>query len=235
MERALDKQMDTLGVSQPKRTQIFYECLVVLSLCFLPSMIVSARDFWLGEQPHLSIMSYGRLVALPSHVAHIGWIAAICFVLWRSGDFNLLNLRFDVKVDPIIIIGFSTIWTLLGGYLGQTTQERIHYGPFDLQTVILGVIAISIGAVAQELLFRGYLQPRLTQLLGSHIGAWLTTSFLFGIWHLYQGPYGVVSAWVYGALLGALVLKTRRTLSVMLVHSITNSFLYVVATHYFNS
>jgi membrane protease YdiL (CAAX protease family) len=94
----------------------------------------------------------------------------------------------------------------------------------------LGWLAIGwlVGAFAEELLFRGFLLRRLSQLvgggaLGAALGV-LGQAVLFGALHLYAGPFAFVHSAIFAVLSGAAFLLAGQNLwPLILVHGVWNS------------
>ena len=82
--------------------------------------------------------------------------------------------------------------------------------------VILIALNLVLAAFGEELVWRGYVLPRVAEILGSSSIAWavslLAVNVVFGLAHLYQGESGIVQAAVQGVLLGLLYLATGRNL-----------------------
>lgn len=88
--------------------------------------------------------------------------------------------------------------------------------------------AWSLAAVGEEMVFRGYLIGRITDLVGSTrigvSGALATSSLAFGLAHAYQGSAGVVATATVGCFMGLLYLYSGRNLwTVILCHAMVDS------------
>lgn len=97
-------------------------------------------------------------------------------------------------------------------------------------------VAWTTAAFGEELLFRGFLQTRLTALLGgrtpSTVAAILLQAALFGLGHLGFGIRGVVTAGVVAVVYGAIYAMNGRNLwPLILAHGITNT-VSLVALYY---
>lgn len=83
-------------------------------------------------------------------------------------------------------------------------------GRIDLLIFML-IVALVNGALAEEILFRGFLQNRLERHLAPFArGVWLpllVTSVLFGLAHLYQGWSGVIGTGLAGLVFGIVRLR----------------------------
>jgi len=81
--------------------------------------------------------------------------------------------------------------------------------------VVLGVVAIP--ALAEELLFRGLLLPRLAERHGWLVGL-VASALVFGAIH-WAAPASVPSAIIAGLVLGALALRARSILASIAMHA----------------
>lgn len=81
---------------------------------------------------------------------------------------------------------------------------------------ILIALNLVLAAFGEEMVWRGYVLPRVAEILGGSRLAWaaslLAVNAAFGLAHLYQGESGIVQAAVQGILLGLLYLATGRNL-----------------------
>ena len=80
---------------------------------------------------------------------------------------------------------------------------------------------------AEELVWRSYLVTRIEEVTDSTIQAIVLTSLLFGLNHLYQGPMGVVSATLIGAMYASVFSVTRRLWPIALAHGLYDLILSV--------
>ena len=98
------------------------------------------------------------------------------------------------------------------------------------------VVAWTTAAFGEELLFRGFLQTRLTALFGGRtlaiIAAILLQAVLFGLGHLGLGIRGAVTAGVIGVVYGTIYVVNGRNLwPLIIAHGITDS-ISLVALYY---
>ena len=90
-------------------------------------------------------------------------------------------------------------------------------------SALLGWLVVSwtLAAFGEELVYRGYLMNRLSDLAGSTTLGWtisvLITSLLFGLVHAYQGINGIILASFSGLAQGLVYLATRRNLWVSII------------------
>ena len=74
---------------------------------------------------------------------------------------------------------------------------------------------------------RGYLLSRFERLSGSTAKSLLLATCLFAAYHAYQGMYGVMSAFVFGFVVGAAFCLVRRLWPVALAHALYDVLLIV--------
>jgi uncharacterized protein len=86
------------------------------------------------------------------------------------------------------------------------------------------MLSLSAG-ICEELLYRGFLVHYLSGLLAGGValgvlGAWLVSSMLFGLAHVYQGVAGVIRATIAGLLLGLVAILTGQLILPILLHAL---------------
>jgi uncharacterized protein len=92
--------------------------------------------------------------------------------------------------------------------------------------LIAAILVIGIApGIAEELLFRGYIQTRLTARWGAVWGV-LITSVLFAVFHL--DPLQGVLAFAMGLFLGAITERSASIIPAMICHAANNTFATVM-------
>lgn len=88
-----------------------------------------------------------------------------------------------------------------------------------------------MGAFAEELAYRGYLQPRLAEAFGSGrvavVVAVVVSSVLFGVAHSEQGAIGVLVVTLDGLVLSAVRHRYRSVWAAVLLHGFNNTLGFV--------
>jgi membrane protease YdiL (CAAX protease family) len=79
----------------------------------------------------------------------------------------------------------------------------------------------------EEILFRGYLIPRASRVLGSEGAGLAVTAAIFGLSHAYQGVLGIASTYWWGLVSGAFFLVVPRIWPLALAHALNNFLFYV--------
>lgn len=146
-------------------------------------------------------------------------------------------------------LGIGTAVTLAVALIARPAAMALGWPAKDLsrlgdlhgnpeQLALLLAIAWTSAAVGEEILFRGYLIPRLQQLFGSGrvalVIAVLGQAFLFALAHASQGPAGALQAGVVALTFGVAFVFTNRSLwSLILAHGLidTVSLIALYAGH----
>jgi hypothetical protein len=139
---------------------------------------------------------------------------------WRSIPFGgVLGMLF---MGPVLAISVG----LLGAAL-RTPQIELPFQQMlgsPTANVLLGLVVVILGPVAEELAFRGFLMPLLIRSLGA-AGGVILTGFIFGSIHGYEYEW----SWRYmllislvGCVLGWAKYKTKSTAASAFMHSTFN-------------
>jgi uncharacterized protein len=140
---------------------------------------------------------------------------------WRPLSFS--RSAAAILAGPMLVIAIG----LLGAAL-RTPKIDIPFqdmfGVSTATTIFLGIVAVILGPVAEELAFRGFLMPLLMRSLGA-AGGIVVTGFIFGSIHGYEYQW----SWQYmllislvGCVFGWARYKTQSTVAGALMHSTFN-------------
>jgi membrane protease YdiL (CAAX protease family) len=107
----------------------------------------------------------------------------------------------------------------------------VHRHPLYLLATL--IISWTSAGFGEEMIFRGYLLNRFSDLFGNNFVCWtlalLAQSVVFGAAHGYQSPVGLIEIGIYGLLLGLLYLATKRNLWVCAVaHGVNNTIAFTL-------
>ncbi len=129
-------------------------------------------------------------------------------IAWGIGTFAVLLLLLPVLLEPITVALRFPPQSLerLGDLQGDPIQYWILLLPLGWGTAAFG----------EELLYRGFLNARLTQLFGESslapVFGGLGQAVLFGLVHLYLGPTGVLDAFAIGLVAAGVYAADGRNL-----------------------
>jgi membrane protease YdiL (CAAX protease family) len=221
------------NVAQPvpdmgRREQLF-ELLVFLFL-ILPSMALS---FFAVKQGSIDF----TLTAVATILRDIGLVALIVFFLWHNGErlqaigWVIRQRWLDVLLGVILFpaMFFGAVWLerllLSIGFTVPSTPQPSLTPQLDPVHLILSVVLVTVVAISEETIFRGYLILRFQALLGSAGWAVLLSALVFSLGHGYEGSAGVITVGAMG-LVFALTYWWRKSL----VMPVTMHFLQDLVT-----
>jgi len=123
-------------------------------------------------------------------------------------------------VTAVLIAVIANV--LVQPFLDRLISRPVNNSRFDdlrgnVKVLLLWLAAVwTIVAFGEEMVFRGYLMNRITDLAGKTRTGWvlalLGSSLIFGLAHGYQGPAGIISTGEVGLLFGILYLVSKRNL-----------------------
>ncbi len=160
--------------------------------------------------------------------------ALFLFTLWRELPGDTLGWRVGPAgpafgwAAAVALAGLAVVWVLAA--VGRRFGLRESPVSFALMPrtgrEVRGFLLLSaVAAVAEEYLFRGYIQGVLGAALGSTWAAVAVTSASFGVSHGYQRTIGVVRATLLGVLLALPVVWTGSLFPAIVAHFWINATL----------
>ena len=153
------------------------------------------------------------------------WVYLADFTLVES--FDTVEFTFEILAaliaGTLLVGGVGLIWkhTFIFRNVEPAFAERL--GNTDMKGVV--VLAV-VSSLAEEVVFRGALQPTLANLLGGPYLGCLVTSLVFGLLH--TGPSRLFFAWtafatVAGFVLGVAYILTGNLIVPIVIHFIINA------------
>jgi len=217
----------------PPPRALWIETGVVLLVTTVPYVFYSIWFHWLPD-PQALPFAYIESAYIFESVA---FGALGLHFMWRSGEpleeFGIVRpSRWDIPAGILVMTAcWSTSGLAIDPFLlrflpdASTYDERISLlFPRPQSPAEYGLLAISCAAVGlqEEIIYRGYLLPRLARLTGSDGAGLLIGTLIFALVHIYQGPHGVIHAAWFGLATGALFLVIRRIWPLALAHGLGN-------------
>ncbi len=215
-----------------------YHDLFIFAGLSVPALVIGAllvRGVVLALRLHVQTKV---LELLPAQFAGYALLFALLYLLlrieyrrpfWRSLGF----VRSKVSLQTAFLLGIVLAFSV--GLLGALLRTPDLQTPLkDLLSnwtaiVAVGIVAVTIGPIAEELAFRGFLQPLLTRSLGPMAAIWLA-GLLFGLLHLQEYAW----SWRHGLLItcagaafGWLRYRSGSTLAATVMHAAYNLTLFV--------
>lgn len=195
-------------------------------LCFLALLLVF---------PYLG---YADFIVIYLIVAALIWL--------RGTSWSELGLSQPVRWRSTLTFGISFFFiylfldtVVIAPLLFRFFHQQPHVGLF---TSIHGNLAYLFGGVltawthagfGEEMIYRGYLLNRVTDLFGRKPLGWTIALFVqaigFALGHLYQGMSGVVNTIIYALLIGCFYLIIRRNLwACAIAHALSDSLSFLL-------
>lgn len=213
------------------RDEQFREVLVFLFL-IVPSMGLSFFAVRLGT------LSF-RLTAAATILRDLGLVALIVFFLWRNREpIKRIGWTFadgwrDAALGAVLFVpmlfGTGYVEAILkaaGFAVPATPLPRALTAGSPAEFLLAGVLVVVV-AIAEEIIFRGYLILRLQAVTRSGVAAVILSSIIFSLGHGYEGTAGVMTVGFMG-LFFALVYLSRRSLVAPIVMHFLQDFTGIV-------
>ena len=196
----------TSSLGSPRREAI--QVVTNYSVMALPSLLILRR----------------QLAALPKAMLPVGgWLQ------WRLrpvGTALSSAVSGWLKLTPIVMLTGWLLVKLFGDPGGSNPLlELVLQSSRDpLAMALLGLTAVLLAPLFEELIFRGTLLPVLARQVGPFWGV-LLSGLLFGLAHISVGELAPLT--VLGAGLGVVRLATGRLLPCVLMHALWNAVTFV--------
>lgn len=190
--------------------------LAVFLLLVVPSMILSFLAVKTGTLGF-------AITAVATILRDTGLVALVWLFLWKNGEpLGSIGLSSRSRWRDVVLGG--ALYVVLAPFVGSLENLLHAAGMSEPSTrlpnfltvsrnaeLILAVILVAVVAVAEEIIFRGYLIRRIAAVTGSTGAAVILSSVLFALGHGYEGTIGVITVGVTG-LCFALVYLWRGSL-----------------------
>ena len=209
--------------------------LIVLELALIGVIFVA-------DQHHLIYISK------TPYLLALGWISlAARGFRWRDLGFRLpaewrrlvlIGIGVGIAMEVLELLVTQPLLVSLTGKYPDLSDFRYVVGNIKLVLLMIGG-SWTLAALGEELVWRGYILNRLTDLFGRRHWGWTVSlclaSLVFGLSHSDQGMTGIVENVIDGLLLGALYLACGRNLMAPIIaHGITDTLdsLIIFSGHY---
>jgi len=183
-----------------------------------------------------------------SPIAGIPTALVAIFVLSRLAGWCWSDLGFRRPLNWVRLLSLAFVvaaalqlfaWLVILPLLERFGIPRPDLSAFagiegNLPTLLVFLaVSWTTAGFGEEIVWRGFLLPRLAQVLGggrsAELVSLLLTSVAFGLLHAYQGVTGIVLTGFAGLMLGALFLVARRRLwLVILAHGFMDTIAFVL-------
>jgi membrane protease YdiL (CAAX protease family) len=140
-----------------------------------------------------------------------------------------------VPFNPVVTMAGGAALAFFVAALASLLHTPAVPSPFDAMmgsvsaVVFLGIVAVVIAPMSEELVFRGFLQPLFSRTFGAGVGI-LITSVVFGLLHGKEYSWAwqyIVAISVAGLVFGWIRLRTKSVIPSMLMHGCYNAVFFV--------
>lgn len=214
--------MDETEPPISRRRMLILEVLAISSLIVLPAIGSALFDYNVGPN-HTARHDNGTIINLIC--LRVGLPLLILFVVWTSGDglkrFGITKWEWSRDL-PYTFLAFGTMILTHYGYRWLRGRHGLpHFVPPEedawIRLTFIGIYYLVVG-FREELFYRGYLIPRLSEITGkTGIGVTIS-SLLFGMQHLYQGWQPALFSVFHAFFLSALFLVRRSIWPLVIAH-----------------
>ena len=206
------------------RHQKNVEVVVFLSLV-VPPMVQSL----FGLRLRLESLSF-PVIATTVMLRDLAWAALVLFFVWRNDEgFKALgwtvrdwsrNVALGVLLFPLVFLGVGLVGAVLIKLGLSGTPGAVHsvLSVHGLWQVPLAVALVTVVAVTEETIFRGYLLLRFTAVTRSSCLAVFASTLVFSLGHSYEGAAGLVAVALLGVIFSIVYLRTGSLVAPMVLH-----------------
>jgi membrane protease YdiL (CAAX protease family) len=204
-----------------------YHLIEVLVFLFLivPSMVLSLVGQPLGQLNFTS-------VAIAIMVRDLALVSLVFYLIWRNGE-SLQSLGWvwenrqrDLMLGVILFLPFTMGAHYLEGFLRRVGLSApaapaflsVH-GPGQ---IVLGLVLVTVVALAEETMFRGYLLLRFQGAGLGPLGAAGLAAVIFALGHGYEGAAGIVTVFFMGLTFALIYLWRGSLLAPCVMHFLQN-------------
>ncbi len=218
----LDEQDGAGTTGQSWRNTQILEVCVFLSL-IVPSMALSLFAVRRGQLGF-------TLTASSIMLRDLALVCLILFFLWRNGEsrdrigWNFRNGWKEAALGIVLFLPFFGGVACLelalkrAGLTAPATPLPSFLTAKDLPQMLLALALVTIVAVSEETIFRGYLLLRLGATIRSMGAAVIASSLIFALGHGYEGTVGLATVAVMGIVLALVYLWRGSLVAPMVIH-----------------
>jgi membrane protease YdiL (CAAX protease family) len=227
--------MSVISREPPARRVQLVEVLVFL-LILLPSMVLPA----LGMRPDelRFVLVAGAVIA-----HNIALVSLVAYFVWRSGEglrsvgWSATRPLREALVGAALFVPFFLAIGLLerllrGAGLTAPSAPPDYLLPQGGTEQLIALVLITVVAVGEETIFRGYLIRRFDGVTGSRTTAVAVSTIIFALGHGYQGSLGIVAVALIGVLFALVYFWRGSLIAPMVMHFLQDFMGLLVAPHF---
>ncbi len=219
------------SVGFSRREQVL-EVSVFLFL-IVPSMLFS---FLAIKQGTVSF----TLTAVSTIARDLALLSLILFFIWRNREpirqlgwtfkhgWRDIVLGIALSIPVFFSAGFLESILIRLGFTVPSTPTPSYLTAVDTAQVLLATLLVTVVAVTEETIFRGYLMLRFKGITASSAVAVVLSAFIFSLGHGYEGSAGVVTVGAMGAVFALVYLWRKSLVAPMMMHFVQDFVSIVV-------
>lgn len=208
--------------------------VAVFLFLILPS---TASSFFMAGQVDVPFVG----MAVSVIATDLALVCLILYFMWRNGEPNRrvgwTMHRWPGEVALGVLLFFPVVLgaNLLEGLLHSAgLSEPTKLPSFLVATgatrVVLAVLMVTVVALAEETIFRGYLILRLQAATGRTGAAVVLSTLVFCVGHGYEGAAGVISVFFLGLAFALIYVWRKSLVAPMIMHFLTDFTSIVLAS-----
>ena len=169
------------------------------------------------------------ITAIATILRDLALVSLIAFFLWRNQESKAqIGWRYRGVQDVVLGVLLFVVVFVAASYLGQLLRNLglsapsaplpkflTANGPAQMA---LATVLVIVVAIAEEVIFRGYLILRLHEVTGSTVIAVLVSSVIFAAGHGYEGTAGVVTVGFLGLAFAIVYVRTQSLTAPIVMH-----------------
>jgi membrane protease YdiL (CAAX protease family) len=186
-------------------------------------------SFLTGRQADLRFTD----MAISSILNDLALLSLVLYFIWRNQEsvervgWNFDHLGRDIMLGLIlflpVFLGGNALANLLHQLgLSAPVRQPSFLAVSGLKQVVLALAIVTVVAVVEETVFRGYLMLRFAAVTGSRSAAVILSSLTFALGHGYEGMAGAISVFVLGVVFALIYLWRRSLVAPIVIHFLTD-------------
>jgi CAAX protease family protein len=172
-------------------------------------------------------------MAVASILNDLALLSLVLYFTWRNQEsvrqigWSFDHLRRDVALGLLLFVPVFFGGNVLAGWLHRAGLSAPAQRPsfLDISGVsqaALGLLIVTVVAVVEETIFRGYLMLRFKAITGRTSAAVILSSLVFSLGHGYEGMAGAISVFVLGAIFALVYVWRNSVVAPIVMHFLTD-------------
>jgi len=210
---------------------------ILLTGIILAFIVPLLLTIWMGamHMDYYNKLFYSRFIYWGMVLMLLGYALKIerqPLLIWKESKITIGYFLLSVLVLYLLSIGAAIVsaMTTLGVHDSNEMMKKV-IGVLKGHPTMIFFIALTAG-VTEELIFRGYLLTRLSQLFKNNAAAIIVSSLLFSALHYKYGSYReLIFTFLVGALFSVYYMEYRNIKALMFAHFLIDFINMNLAQH----